>query len=341
MQPIDRPVRIGVYGAGNFARRTHIPNLLKLPGVQIVALCDIDAGKAQAMAKEFSVPRTYTDGHAMLQHEDLDILYSIVPAFARSDVEAEAAARGVHLFSEKPQATDMATARRIDQAIQEGGVLSTVCYRERYRPLFQEARRLLADREIVHARFQSPRPLPQREADIPAEQRDNWHHQMDKAGGPAFDWGVHAVDYTRFMTGLDITAAQAFYHHPATYNKPLSCSFNFRFASGATMTMTFTSATPTPPPEEAPFLIFFEGGYLGLWMYDRIEMNGQVVYRADDFDPWFEQDRVFVEAVRNADPSKMLNDYRDGLSTLAPVLAGWESARRHGELVDVPAFAAA
>lgn len=341
MQATERVLRIGVYGAGNFARRTHIPNLRKLSGVQIAALCDVDITRAESAAAEFSVPRTYSDGHAMLDNEELDILYSIVPAFARTDVEATAAARGIHLFSEKPQALDMATARRIDQGVQEGGVLSTVCFRERYRPLFQEARRLLADRDIVHARFQSPRPLPPRQADIPVDQRDNWHNQMDKAGGPAFDWGVHAVDYTRFMTGLNVTKAQAYYHHPKTYNKPLSCSFNFRLETGATMAMAFTSATRTPPPGEAPFMVFYEGGYLALWMYDRIEMNGEVVYRAGEFDPWFEQDRTFVEAVRCGEPGKLLNDYHDGLSSLAPVLAGWESARRDGELIDVPAFAAA
>jgi predicted dehydrogenase len=32
---------------------------------------------------------------------------------------------------------------------------------------------------------------------------------MARAGGPMFDWGCHAVDYSRFITGLDVVAAQA------------------------------------------------------------------------------------------------------------------------------------
>ena len=40
-----------------------------------------------------------------------------------------------------------ATARRIAAGVREGGVISTVCFRERYRPLFREARRLLAEYE--------------------------------------------------------------------------------------------------------------------------------------------------------------------------------------------------
>ncbi|NKB65878.1 MAG: hypothetical protein GKR89_02340 [Candidatus Latescibacteria bacterium] len=334
MQATPRPVRVAIYGTGRWANRTHLPNLRKIDGVEIVGLCDAQAESLQATAQAFGIERTYADGQQMLDREEIDILYSVVPAFARTDVEARAAAGGVHLFSEKPQARTMAVARRIDRAVQEGGVLSTVCFRERYRPLFQEARRLLADKEIIHVRFQSPRGLP----GPFIEDKTNWHHDFEKAGGGAFDWGVHAVDYTRFMTGLNLAQAQAFYHHPPAYNEALSCAFNLRFTSGATMSMNFTAATPVAPPGEPPFTIFFAGGYLALWQYDRLEINGEVAYRAEEFDPWFEQDRLFVEAVQSGDDSALLNDYHDGLYSLAPVLAGWESARQGGVCIDIDSF---
>ena len=34
----------------------------------------------------------------------------------------------------------------------------------------------------------------------------------------------------------------------------------------------------------------------------------------------------------------LLNDYADGLRSLGPVLAAWESARQSGALIDLPAF---
>ncbi len=335
----ERALRVGVYGTGSWANRTHIPNLLKLDGVEIVAVCDINSEALEATAASFSIPRTYQDGHDMLAREELDVLYSVVPAFARTDVEAAAASKGIHLFSEKPQSTTMAVARCINAAVQRSGVLSTVCFRERYRPIFQEARRLLRDKEITHIRFQSTAGLPATQ--VPPGQEDNWHYQMDKAGGAAFGWGVHAVDYARFMSGLDVVRAQAFYHHPPPYNTPLSCSFNFCLSNGATMTLSFLSTTPVSRQGEPYFLLYFEGGYLGVQRYDYIEMNGEKVYQAEEFDPWFEQDRIFIEAVRNNDGSAILNDYHDGLFSLGPVLAGRESARRHGECMDVAAFMSA
>lgn len=337
MAATESAVRVGIYGTGGWARRTHIPHLLDL-GAEIVCLCDAHAEALQTAGDEFSIERRYTDGHQMLANENLDVIYSCVPAYARTDVEATAARAGIHLFSEKPQSTSIRVARNIAEAVAAGKVLSTVCFRERYRPLFQEARRRLADKQIVHARFQSPGGLPSQEH---RRDRDRaWGHWMAKAGGRAFDWGVHAVDYLRFMTGLDVAKAQALYHDPAPYTKPLSCVFQLAFSTGATAQLSFISATSTPPLDEPWFTIFYEGGYLSIFRYERIEENGEVVYEADEFDPWHEQDRVFIDAVRRGDGSGLLNDYADGLKSLAPVLASWESARRGGQLIDVPAFMA-
>ena len=326
---MDGPLRVGVYGAGNFANREHLPNLARIDGVRVVAVCDVDEQAARATAARFGIPGVYTDGMKMLAGERLDALWSIVPAAARGDVEVAAAERGIHLFSEKPQATEMRTARRIDAAIRRGGVLSTVGFRERYRPIFQEAKRLLADKKVIHVRFQSFRDLPAQDA-ADAELRSY--------GAAFFDWGPHAVDYCRFLSGLDITTAQGFFTARPPYLTPLSASFNFAMTGGATMTVTFVCAGPGGPANEPYFLICFEGGYLGVHGYDRIEMNGRTVYEAGDFNPWFELDRRFCEAVRTGDGSGLLNHYRDGLSTLAPLLAGWESAKRGGEPIDVDDF---
>ena len=85
-------------------------------------------------------------------------------------------------------------------------------------------------------------------------------------------------------------------------------------------------------------MLFYEGGYLGVHGYEFIEVNGEKVFEGEDFNPWFELDRRFCEAVRTGDDSDLLNDYHDGLYSLAPVLAGWESQKRGGEPVDVIEF---
>lgn len=332
--PNSSVIHVAIYGCGRFANQTHIPNLLKQPNVEIVALCDADPQSLQATSDAFGVNRRYADAHEMLANEDLDALYSIVPAYVRSDVEIAAVARGVYLFSEKPQALTIALATRIDDAIRKSGVINTVGFRERYRPIFQQARQFLDDKAITHVRFQSFGGLPTLRSDF----RASWWNDLDKSGGPALDWGVHATDYVRFMTGLDVETVQAFYHWSESYTLPVSYSFHYQLNNGAAMAMTFLSTTPVRPPNEPWFTIFYEGGYLAIHGYERIEVNGETIYTADPFDPWLEQTRCFINAVRASDQSLLLSDYHDGLSSLAPVLAGWESAKRSGEIIKVEGF---
>ena len=328
MSCATRTVRVGIYGCGRWANRTRLPNLCQIEGVELV-LCDVDPGGLASTAAAFGASATYCDAHRMLEAEPLDALYSLVKAHVRTDVEVVAAEQGIHLFSEKPQALHLPVACRIDDAVRGAGVLSTVGFRERYRPLFQEARRLLADKSVVHVRFQNVRPLPG--PDYPP---------LRESGGPGVNWGVHAVDCVRYMTGLDVARAQAFYCERPTYPLPLSQSIHFVLSNGATMTMTFVLATDKPAPGEPWFTVFYEGGALALYAYERIDVDGETVYRADPFDPWLAQDRAFVEAVRTRDGSGLLSDYHDGLYTLAPVLAGWASARQEGVPVDVAGFLA-
>lgn len=326
-------VRVAFYGCGNFAKNNRIPNLLELDSVTIIAACDSNVQAAKETADRFNIPRVYQSGHEMLNAEDFDVLYSIVPAYVRTDVEVTAAEKGIHIFSEKPQALTMQVANRIDKAIRQAEVISTVGFRERYRPIFQKAREFLEDKKVVHVRFQSYGGLPA----AAGNEAKTWWADLDKSGGRALDWGVHATDYSRFMTGLNVVRAQAFYCEQTEYAMPLSCIFNYCLDNGGTMTLNFISAGPSPN-DEPWFTVFYEGGHLTIYRYDRIEVNGEQIYQAEEFNPWLEQDRTFIRAVQAGDASILQSDYHDGLFSLAPVLAGWQSARRNGECIDLDSF---
>ena len=60
MASTDSKIRIGIYGCGSWANRTHIPNLLKLEGVEIVAVCDSNPESLKSTAEAFNIPNTQT-----------------------------------------------------------------------------------------------------------------------------------------------------------------------------------------------------------------------------------------------------------------------------------------
>ena len=355
---MSKTIRVGIFGAGNFANNQHLPNLQKIDGVEVVAVCDVNGEAARDTAHRFDIPAVYTDGHEMIEREPMDAMWSIIPAFARTDVEVTAVAKGIHLFSEKPQALRMSVARRIDEAIGDAGVLSSVSFRERYRPIFQEAKRLLADREVSHIRFQSIRPLPL------ARDTSTWRGIIEKGmrtraiikqsptviqtdelaislAAAFFDWGPHAVDCCRFVSGLDVSTAQGYLKYDANrHGGPTSASFNYRMSNGATMTIVFACTTPSVPPGEPWFTFFYEGGYLAMHDFDYIEINGESVFEGHECNPWLEHDRRFCDAVRSGEGSGLLNHYHDGLYSLGPILAAWESSRRGGHPIDVEEYIA-
>jgi predicted dehydrogenase len=312
---------------------------MKLPGAEVAALCDVDAGALRSTAEAFDVPaaHTYRDAHRMLEEEDdLDVLFSVVRARHRTDVEIGAAERGLHLFSEKPQAETMVLALRIDDAVRRAGVLSTVGVRERYRPLFQRVRRHLADKEVVHVDFRSIhryRPPRYPAGDAPPSSLPSTM---------LMSWGVHAVDYIRFLTGLDVDQVQAFQLLPEPHRLPLAHSVHAQLTNGAAVSITFARAAETPPRETPFFDVYYRGGVLSLARHGysawSLRIDDEVVVEDDDFDPWFAQDRAFIEAVRTGDPTLILNDYHDGLFSLAPVLAARASAQGEGQLITIQTF---
>lgn len=333
----NSPLRVAVYGAGNFARKTHLPNLTSLPDARVVAVCDADASVAEAAAREFGIAAAYTDGAGMLARERIDVLYSVVPPFARGPVEIAALARGIHLFCEKPQSLRLETAVAIGAAVRASGVVSTVGFRERYRPIWQHARRLLLGRRIAHVDF-----AISEDHVGSAGGRSTWYAAFSRSGGRGLDWGVHALDLARYMTGQDVARAQSFYLQEGD-DVPWSWQFSFALNGGATMRMSMVSLSAGAPgfAEQQPwFTVYSEGACVKVFGYERIEVNGETVHREGPSDPWLEQTRCFLHAVRSGDRSVLLSDYADGLRTLAPILAAWRSAREGGAVMDVPALLA-
>jgi myo-inositol 2-dehydrogenase / D-chiro-inositol 1-dehydrogenase len=324
-------VRLAFYGTGRFARNTHIPNVLRIPDTEIVALCDQDPAALEEAAALVPGARVYVDADALLAAGGFDALYSCIPAFARTDVEERAVRQGAALFSEKPQAIRLDVALRIDAAVREAGVLATVGFRERYRPLVRKAREHFAGRRLIHAFFlQHVRP---------PQSLHRWYLDLERSGGHAVNWGGHALDQIRFITGAEVVTAQAFYGDPTPAGLPETQSLHFFLAGGGTATLTFVvTQAAIGRYHRNELRCFHPDGVLALDDYDALLVNGERLAVGEEFDPWLEQDRVFVEAVRRRDSRLLASDYADGIASLAPILAAWESARRGGEPVDVAAY---
>jgi predicted dehydrogenase len=132
---------------------SHASALAAIPGVEIVAGCDIVEGARDRCIDRWG-PRwpglaTYADYRAMLEQERPDVVLVATPDHLHAEPVLAAIEAGVKgILCEKPLATSLADADRIVAAAEAAGTVINVNYTRRWMPEFVEARRIVADGEI-------------------------------------------------------------------------------------------------------------------------------------------------------------------------------------------------
>src|SRR6476661_5788526 len=114
------PVRLGLIGSGLAVEKLHWPALMNLPGkVRVVVACDIDAAKAQKVAKmagqDLESPdcRWTTDYHEVLASDEVEAVLLSLPIHLTAQLILEAARSGKHVLSEKPLAANLPHAMEL------------------------------------------------------------------------------------------------------------------------------------------------------------------------------------------------------------------------------------
>jgi predicted dehydrogenase len=143
------PVKVGLVGAGPWARTVHADLLAAGPETELTAVW---ARRAEA-ARETAAPHGADVAESFEELlEGCEAVAFAVPPAVQAELALRAAKAGKALLLEKPLGPDLAAARRLADAIDEAGVVSQVVLTSRYHPAVRrfvsEARRL----EIVGAR---------------------------------------------------------------------------------------------------------------------------------------------------------------------------------------------
>ncbi|MCC7371204.1 MAG: Gfo/Idh/MocA family oxidoreductase [Chloroflexi bacterium] len=146
-------LRVGLVGCGFMgrqhalayrvvARRLESEHPAAMP--KLVAVCDADPGRADAVAAEVgAVP--YTDLGAMLTNEKLDLVDVVTPDFAHREPALTALAAGCHAFVEKPIAQTTADASAMIEAARRANRALAVNFNRRFARPYALARQVQQD----------------------------------------------------------------------------------------------------------------------------------------------------------------------------------------------------
>ena len=293
-------VNLGVVGFGTIANDT-IMNFLGDPRVQVVAVADpvsnlgnygydgemrggrlvgqqrVDAYYAEDTmgGGSYSGCKAYEDFRVMMDKEDLDAIYIATPDHWHAAVAIQAAAKGKHIYGQKPLALTIGEGRRIADTVKKTGIVWQTGSQQRSSAAFRTACEYVrngrlgrvqkiivglpggrSDWSRLGSRNRPETPPPELNYDLwlgPAPERPympallqlNWRHNWDFSGGMITDWGAHHLDIVQWALNQDAGGPVSLENVQADlpdqseiYNTPTHYSFDAVYADGTRVSVS-------------------------------------------------------------------------------------------------------
>lgn len=200
----ERALRVALVGCG-FASEFHLKAWRMVPGAEVVALCDPDAGKREARARQFGIGRAFESVADLIQGIEVDAYDVATPPKTHRAVAEQLVTAGKPVLCQKPLATTLEGARAVVGLYADRQVRLMVNENWRWRVWFQETRRQLqagAVGEAFYARLsvRSPAVVPTPDHPdtflIPRQPHLKQMRQL-----LILDFLVHHIDTMRFLFG--------------------------------------------------------------------------------------------------------------------------------------------
>ena len=279
---MSEPVGIGVIGSGFMGSTWCRVTASQVPEGRLVA---VGGGRgAPALAAELGVEQLELD-EQLARPEVGIVILATPPRTHLAQVEAAAAA-GKHILVEKPMALVAAEAAAMVAACDRAGVRLGVVSQHRFRAAPTAARALIDEGRIGAIRMIRVFG-PGSGWDIPL---DSWNSNAANVT-PYIDWGAHACDLVRWLTGSEPVLAFGQY---ATYQgigpESQSAMTQYTMDSGVMVQVWMTYELPPPGLGSAmQLLITGSDGVIDLDAYGAVRLQTaegwQTVFEQPPFDP--------------------------------------------------------
>ncbi|HZQ10999.1 MAG TPA: bi-domain-containing oxidoreductase [Anaerolineae bacterium] len=288
--------QLGIIGVGQYAHGTLLPELKKIVGAQIRAVCSATGRSAQAEARAHGAAYATSDYRQILDDAAIDAVVIATRHNLHARIAVEAIQRGKHVLVEKPPALNEDELHEIVQAIRErSDVKFTVGYNRRFSP---------HARAIKHALEKLPKPyVMEYRVNAGAIEASSWVHDPVEGGGRIVGEACHFVDLLGFFAGALPTRVYAQNVGGDTDAARLqdNVSLQISFADGSTGSILYTSLGARSQPKER-VEIFAGGVSLVLDNFKQTLIYGANVKKASSANQDKGQAQMlcaFLDAVRN------------------------------------------
>jgi predicted dehydrogenase len=189
-------LRVGVIGLG--IGRMHIEGWREHPGVDVVAIADLDGDRLTAVGEKFGIAGRYASAQAMLAAAPLDVVSVCAPNKFHKELTLAALDAGAHVLCEKPMAMNADEGRAMLAAARRAGKRLMINFSYRFSAA---SRGLKAQVDAgVFGDFYFGRTVWHRRRGMPGF--GGWFgYKALAGGGPLIDLGVHRLDLALWLMG--------------------------------------------------------------------------------------------------------------------------------------------
>ena len=183
-------------GAGRVGKQ-HSGSLRRfVPGAEVVALVDPAVDVLNATSDEFGIPSRFTTLEEAVEKAAFDAVVITTPTFTHKELAVFAAARGKHIFLEKPMALNLYECDDILQAARRQGVLLQIGFMRRFDPEFLAAASRIEAGEIG-------RPMLIKSLTHGPGLPPAWARELKTSNGMLAEVNSHDWDCVRWLMGAN------------------------------------------------------------------------------------------------------------------------------------------
>lgn len=193
-----RNVRIALIGAGGIAQ-THLRALSQVTGIEVAAICDIDASRAELTAQKYGIPNWFTDYNDVLKRDDIEAVSVTTYNQAHAAPTIAALKAGKHVLVEKPMAATLEDATAMTRAAHESDKILMVALKTRYSPHMIAARRIADSGTLGDIYYGES--VACRRSGIPGWSGGSFTRKETAGIGTVADIGVYSLDASLFVMG--------------------------------------------------------------------------------------------------------------------------------------------
>lgn len=189
-----KKVRWGLLSTANINRRV-IPAIQQSKRGELTAVASRSAEPAQAYAQEWGIPQAFGSYEAMLNSDEIDVVYIALPNHLHADWTIKALQAGKHVLCEKPFALTLAEVDKMTAVAQETGFVLAEAFMYRHHPQMK-----LAGEMVRHGRL-GEITLVRATFNFQMGSRKNIRLVPEYGGGSLWDVGIYPVSFAQYIMG--------------------------------------------------------------------------------------------------------------------------------------------